>query len=194
MILDSIVYYCFSIYWDSLKDNIVRLLVVKKMNGPINMLEPEEKKIWEDIKAGNIKYVEVVEYPDSRYESRNDDGIVDFSICIPTKTYRLSLNDIIEQHSNCKILIYPPSKEFPYWLESTSVYDPNPFISLNKMCRFTRFGIVHLTESQLRYEDRLFESRQNKKKELYEKDKEYESIFIDNFDYRRNRLLLLLTI
>jgi len=153
----------------------------------------KEQSLWDSIKAGNHKFVKIIDSPITRYLSMNDDGYVDFSNTISTKKMNLTLSEVIEQNPSCKLFIYPPSEDNPYWFEMRQVCNPNNFEVIGKMCPYLRVGVVYLTESQLRYEDRLFEDHQNNKKELYEKDKEYESIFIDNFDYRRNRLMLLLT-
>lgn len=134
------------------------------------MLDKEEQRLWDSIKAGDVKYVEIIDMPICKCTLFNDSGYVDYSRTIETKTMELTLKQIIEGSPNCKIFIYPPSIDYPYWFKSI----------------YLRVGIAPLTGSQNRWEDKQFEIAQNKKKE-------YESIFIDNTDYKRNRLMLLLT-
>ena len=150
------------------------------------MLDKEEQRLWNSIKAGDVKYVEIIDMPVGICTLFNDSGHVDFSRAIETKTMRLTLNELIEGSPNCKLLIYPPSMDYPYWLESISMVNPHTFEYIAKMTPYLRVAIAPLTGSQIRWEDKQFEIAQNKKKE-------YESIFIDNTDYKRNRLMLLLT-
>lgn len=148
----------------------------------------KEKTLWDNIKDGNQKLVKIIDSPTFRYQSINDGGYVDFDNRISTKSTYLTLSEVIEQNPFCELFIYPPSNEYPYWFETKTLVDPNTFEPVHKLVPYLKVCIIYLTDSQVRCANKLFEISQNNKKDI-----EYESTFIDNTNYRRNKLMLLLS-
>ena len=160
----------------------------------------KEKTLWNRILNGEFPLIEVIDLPVGTYQhidlktkqigsSKNfETESLDFKI-----TLEKLVMDNEAKPTPTKIYIYPPTNELAYWFDNIVTHNPDTFEPIQKLVRYLRVAKLTLTSSQYDFEMHKFELKAKKRVLDKRKEHEYESIFIDNTDYKRNRLMLLLT-
>ncbi len=157
-------------------------------------------ELMKRIKNGEVPFVEFIDTPIIRYEPLDiKTNRVTSSILYKTSTEKnITIEELIENNHHCaKIFIYTPNDEFPYWVDAVEIDDPSSSTSwgskvIGSMVRSLRYVKIQLTGSQREFEEDKFNKLMAQKKLDKNIQTYYESKLVDNTNYRRNKLLLLI--
>jgi len=153
--------------------------------------------LWDRIKNGEFPYVRVM--PDGRksgrlqlYDMKNGQCTYDREIRTRDNHDYQTLKELIDDPRHAFQLLYiaPPTEDFPYWLNSITVEDPNTKEIKGMMKRYFsiyRHGLRRGEEDFILHEHKqLMDKKGIKLKE----DKDYEESLIDETNYDRRYLLI----